>query len=129
MIFIIAQLKPNTYIDSSKEINNKYPKSKIVDIFRISQNKNFFAKGYTPYWTEKSFVIKKVKNTVPWTYIIHYFNGDETVGTFHEKELEKTNQKEFTIEKVIIREGDKVYVKWKGYDNLFKSWIDKKGIV
>ena len=51
-----VDIKPNTYIDSSKEINNKYPKSKIVDIFRISQNKNVFAKGYTPNWTEKSFV-------------------------------------------------------------------------
>ena len=51
----------------------------------------------------RSFVIKKVKNTVPWTYVIHDLNGEEILGTFYEKKLEKTNQKEFRIEKVIKR--------------------------
>ena len=73
-------------------------------------------------------MIKKVKNTVPWTYVIHDLNGQEIVGTFHKKELQKTNQ-EFRIEKVMKRKGDKLYVKWKGYNNLFNSWIDKKDIV
>ena len=50
-------------------------------------------------------------------------------GTFYEKELQKTNQQEFRIEKVLKRKGDKLYVKWKGYDNSFNSWIDKKDIV
>ena len=48
---------------------------------------------------------------------------------FMKKELEKTNQQEFRIEKVLERKGDKLYVKWKGYDNRFNSWIDKKYIV
>ena len=48
------------------------------------------------------------------------------VGTFYENDLQKTNQKEFRIEKVIKRKGDKIYIKWKGYDNSFNSWIDKK---
>ena len=51
------------------------------------------------------------------------------MGTFYEKELQKTNQEEFRIEKVIRRNGDKLYAKWKGYDNLFNSWIDKKDII
>ena len=56
-------------------------------------------------------------------------NGDEIIGTFYEKELQKTNQQEFRIEKVIKRKGDKLYVKWKGYDSSFNSWIDKKDLV
>ena len=77
----------------------------------------------------RSFVIKRVKNTVPWTYVINDLNGKEIIGTFYEKELQKTNQQEFRIEKVLKRKGDKLYVKWKGYDNLFNSWIDEKDLV
>ena len=65
-------------------------------------------------WSEEVFVIKKVKNTVPWTYIISDLKGEKIVGTFYEKELQKTNQKEFRTEQVIMRKGDKLYVKWKG---------------
>ena len=56
-------------------------------------------------------------------------NGEEIIETFYEKELQKTNQKEFKIKKAIKRKGDKLYVKWKGYDNSFNSWIDKKDLV
>ena len=63
-------------------------------------------------------MIKKDKNTVPWAYIISNLNGEEIVGTLHEKELQKkANEKEFRVEKVIKRKGDKLYVKWKGYDS------------
>ena len=55
-------------------------------------------------------------------------HGEETVGTFYEKELQKANQEKFRIENVIKRKEDKLYVKWKGYDNSFYSWIDKKYI-
>ena len=85
-----------------------------------------FAKGYTLNWSEEVFVIKKVKNTVPWTYVISDLNGKEIIETFYEKELQKTNQQKFRIEKVINRKGDKLYVKWKGYNSSFNSWIDKK---
>ena len=56
-------------------------------------------------------------------------NSEEIIGTIYEKELQKTNQEEFRIKKVIQRKGDKLYVKWKGYNNLFNSWIDKKDLV
>ena len=69
-------------------------------------------------------MISKIKNTVPWTYVIRDPNGKEIAGTFYEKELQKTNQEEFRKEKVIKRKGNKLYVKWKGYDNSFNSWID-----
>ena len=75
------------------------------------------------------FVVGKIKNTVPWTYIINDLNGEEIVGSFYEKEFQKTNQKEFRIEKVIKRKGNKLYVKWKGYNDSFNSWIDKKDLI
>ena len=94
----------------------------------MSKYKNIFAKGYTPIWSEEVFVINKIKNTVPWAYAISDLNGEEITGSFYEKELQKTSQKEFRIEKVIKRKGDKSYVKWKGYDSRFNSWIDKKDL-
>ena len=94
-----VDVKSSTYIGSSKEINNKDPKFRISDICRISKNKNIFAKGYVPNWSEKVFLIKKVKNTVPWTYVISDLKGEEIVGTFYEKELQKTNQKEVELKK------------------------------
>ena len=78
---------------------------------------------------KKYLLLKKNKNTVPWTYVIIDLNGEEIIGTFYEKELQKTNQEEFRIEKVIRQKEDKLYVKWKGYDNLFNSWIDKTNLV
>ena len=122
-------VKDNTYIDFGKEVNDKDPKFKVGDHVRISKYKNIFAKGYAPNWFEEVFVIKKIKNTVRWTYVIDDLNGEEITGTFYEKELQKVDQQEFTIEKVIKKKGDKLYVKWKGNDNSFNSWIDKKDLV
>ena len=109
--------------------NDKDPKFKVSGHVRISKFKNIFAKGYTPSWSEEVFVIKKVKNTVPWTYVINDLNGEEIIGTFYEKELQKTNQQEFRKEKVIKGKGDKLYVKWKGCNSSFNSWIDKKDLI
>ena len=81
-----------------------------------------------PNWSEV-FVIKKDKNTAPWIYVINDLNVEEIVGVFYKNELQKTNQKEFRIEKVIKKKVDTLYVKWKGYNNSFNSWIDKKYIV
>ena len=113
----LIDVKDNAYVDSKKEINDKDPKFKVGDHVRIPKYKNVFAKGYTPNWSEEVFVVNKIENTVPWTYVINDFNGEEITGTFYKKELQKTNQKEFRIEKVIKRKGDKLYVKWKGYNN------------
>ena len=82
-----------------------------------------------PNWSEEDFIISKIKNTVPWTYIINDLNGEEAIGPFYQKKLQNTDQKEFRIEKVIKRKGDKLYVKWKGYENSFDSWINKKDLV
>ena len=109
-------VKDNTYINTDKEVNDKgevndKDNNKVGDHVRISKYKNVFAKGYTPNWSEEVFVIKEIKNTVAWSYVINDLNGEEIIGTFYEKELRKTNQEEFRIEKVIKRKGDKTYGK------------------
>ena len=93
-------IKDNTYINTNKETSNKDPKLKVGGHVRISKYKNIFVKGYASNWSEEVFVIKKVKNTVTWAYVINDLNGEEITGTFYEKELQKTNQEEFRIEKV-----------------------------
>ena len=74
-----VDVKGNRYIDFKKEVNDKDPKFKVGDHVRISKYKNIFAKGDIQNWSEENFVIKKVKNTVPWTYIINDFKGKEVV--------------------------------------------------
>ena len=69
----------------NKEVNDKDPKFKVGFHVRISKYKIMEAKGYTPNWSEEVFVIKKVKNAVPWTYVINDLNGHEITGTFYEK--------------------------------------------
>ena len=119
----------NDYYAEYDEIaNKKDPKFKVGDNVRISKYKNIFAKGYTPNWSEEVFVINKIKNTVPWTCVISDLNDEEITGSSYENELQKTNQKEFRIEKVLKRKGHKLYVKWKRYNNSFNSWINKKNL-
>ena len=103
----------DSYVEYNEDFNERDPKFKVGDHIWISKYKNIFAEGYTPNWSEEIFVLKKIKNTVSWTYVINDLNGEEIVGTFYEKGLQKTNQKEFRIEKVIKRKGNKLFVKWK----------------
>ena len=93
-----ADVKDNTYIDFEKDVNDKNPKSKY---------NNIFAKGYMSNWSEEIFIVKKIKNTGPLTYVINDLNGEEIIGTFYENELQKTDQKAFRIEKVLKKKGDK----------------------
>ena len=96
-----VDVKDNTCIDFKKEVNDQDHKHIADDHGRISKYQNIFTKGYTPNWSEEVLVIKKIKNAAPWTYVINDLNGEETIGKFYEKELQKTNQEEFRIEKVI----------------------------
>ena len=116
----------DSYAEYNEDFNKKDPKFKVGDHVRISKYKNIFAKGYTPNWSEEVFIVSKIKNTVPWTYVISDLNGEEIIGSFYEKELQKASQEKLRIEKVLKRKDDKLYVKGKGYDNCFKRWIDKK---
>ena len=119
----------DSFLEYNEESNKKDPKFTVGDHVRISKYKNIFAKLYSPNWPKEVFVINKIKNTVPWTYVINDLNGEKIIGRFYEKELQKPNQKEFRIAKILKKKDDKLYVKWKGYDNSFNSWINKKDIV
>ena len=83
--------------------------------------KNIFARVYTPNWSKEIFVVSKIKNTVPWTYIVNDLNGEEITESFYDKELQKTSQETFRIENVLKIKCDKLYVKWEEYDNRFNS--------
>ena len=71
----------------------------VGDHVRISKYKNIFAKEYTQNCSEEVFVVSKINNTVPWTYLISDLNGGKIAGSFYEKELQKTNEIEYRIEK------------------------------
>ena len=86
-------VKDNTYVDWKKEVDDKNPKFKVGDHVRISNYKNIFAKGYTPNSSEEVFIISKIKNTVPWTYVINDLNGEEIIGTFNEKNCKRLIKK------------------------------------
>ena len=117
------------FAECNEESNKKDPKFKVGDHVRISKYKNIFAKGYTPNLSEEIFISSKINNTVPWTYVISDMDGEDITGTFYEKELQSTNQQIFRVEKIVTRKGNKLYVKWKGYDDSFNSWINKKDIL
>ena len=99
------------YVKSNEDFNKKNPKFKVGDHVRISKYKSMFAKGYTPNWSEEVFVINKIKNAIPWTYVVNDLNGEEIIGSFNENELQKTNQEQFRMERVLKRKGNKLYVK------------------
>ena len=73
------------YAEYNEHFNIKDPKFKVGDNVRISKYKNIFTKGYTPNWSAEIFIISKIKNTVPWTYVISDLNGKEITGSFYEK--------------------------------------------
>ena len=107
-----VNVKLSIYIDFNVEKNDKYHKFGVEEHVKIENIKTFFAKGYTPNWSQEVAVMKRVTN-----WKINF-------GMYYEKELQKIDQTEFRIKKVIERKGDKLFVKWKGYGNLFNSCID-----
>ena len=104
-------VKSKSHAEYNVDCNDKDPKFKIGDHVRISRHKKVSAKEYAPHWSEEVFVIKKVKNTVLWTYVIMDLNSEDIVGTFYEEEFQNTNQEKLRTEKVIKRKGNKLYVK------------------
>ena len=109
----VADLKSSTYIEFYEKTIRKVLDLKLAIMLEYQNIKGFLQKVMLQIGLKKLFVIKKIKTTVPWTYVISDLTGEEIVGKFYEKELEKTNQKEFTVEKVIKRKGVELYVKWK----------------
>ena len=141
----MTAISKNVYFDVLNDIINKYNntfhrtiKMKPIDVksdsylqYNVDLKQVIISKyqNTKTNQSEEVFVVSKIKKTVPWNYVINDLNGEEITGTFYEKELQKPNQKEFRIEKVIKRKGNKLYVRWKDYNNSFNSWIDKKDIL
>ena len=120
--------QPSTCIGFNTDNDNEDSYFKVCDHVRISKCKNSFEKGYLPNWLEGVFAVKNVKRTVSWTYVISVLSNEEIVGISYEEDFQKTNQKEFRVEKVVQKKGDELYVKCKAYDKNFNSLIDKKVI-
>ena len=111
------------------EITKKPGKFKIGDRVRISLEKNIFEKGYETNWTQEIFVIYDIRySNVPY-YYLKDLNNEKLQGTFCEQELQNTKQDDlYTIEKILKTNKDKIFVKWRGYDNSFNSWINKNTV-
>ena len=114
-----VDVKWSTYINLNKENKKEDPKLKVGGHVRKSNMKVFFLKITLPINLKKFSWFKKLKILCP--HVITDLNGEEISGSPNEKELPKANQKKFRAEKVIKKKGDKLYVKWKGYDNFFNS--------
>ena len=119
---------PDSYAEYNEDSNKKDHKFKVGDHVRISKYKIIFPKGYIQNWSEKLFVFSKIKNTssVDISSVISDLNGEPSTGSFYGKKIQKANQEQFWIQKVLKRKGDKLYFKWKAYDSPFNSWINKK---
>ena len=109
-----VDVKDNTYID---KVNDKDPKFKVGDLVRSTKYKNIFAKGYSQNWSEEVFVIKQVKNTVPCTMISMM---KKLLEHFMKKKYKRLIKKNLGQKKQ-LKKGDKLYVKWKGYNSSFNS--------
>ena len=118
----------DSYAEYSENSNEKEPRFRVCNDVRISKYKNIFDKWYTQNCSEEVFVVSKIKNTVPWTYAISDLNGELIARSFYEKELQKTSQEKFRIEKVLKRNGDKLYIKWKGYNDSLIVGLIKKAL-
>ena len=117
-------------VDARRSIS---PKFHVGERVRIFKKKTIFDKGYLPNWTEELFTVSSIKDTKPPTYTIQDLHGEPIEGSFYEQELQKSNQEIFRIEKVLKKRkrkgkdggGDieEAYVKWKGYNSDFNSWV------
>ena len=116
-----TEVTSNSYAENNEDSNESEPK--LGDRVRISKH---LLKD-TQNWSEEVFVVSKIKNAVP--YVAIDLNGEPITRSFYEKELQKTSQEKFRIEKVTKRIGDKLHDQWKGYDNSFNSLINKKDLV
>ncbi|XP_044005885.1 uncharacterized protein LOC122850894 [Aphidius gifuensis] len=122
------QLLRNVYkkFQQNRDIKNKF---KIGDKVRISKYKTVFEKGYTPNFTTEIFTIKEVKYTDPVTYKLIDYKNNPIEGGFYEEELTKVKYPDiYLVEKIVKKRGDKLHVKWLGFDDTHNSWINKSDL-
>ena len=123
----LIDVTPDSYAECNEDSNDKDPKFKVGDHVRIQNTKTFLLKDTLQMGQKKFLLLVKLKIQLR-GHVIRDLNGEPIIGSIYEKELQKTSQEKFRIENVLKRKGDKLYVKWKGYDNSFNSWIDKKDL-
>ena len=87
------EITHDPYAEYNENSNKKDPKFKVGDHLRTSKCKDIFTKGYAPNQSEEVFVVNKIKNRVPWTYIVSDLNGEKIIGNFYRKELQKNQSK------------------------------------
>lgn len=122
----LTDIKSSTYIEFNKEINKENLKFKAGDQVWISKYKNIFETFQIR--VKKILGLKKLK-ILHLVHVISFINGEEAVGSFYGKGLQKTNQKEYRVEKIINKKADKIDVKWIGYDNALNTSLNTKDTV
>ncbi|XP_043468124.1 uncharacterized protein LOC122502243 [Leptopilina heterotoma] len=116
-------------ISKLRKIPLRRPKYKIGDKVRGSKYKNVFEKGYTPNWTTKIFTVDQVVSTQPVTYKLKDYQDQPISGGFYEEELLKVKYSDiYLVEKILRTRGNKVLVKWLGFDNSHNTWEDKANV-
>lgn len=109
---------------------SRLPKFKINDHVRISKYRGVFDKGYTPNWSNEIFTISKINYTNPITYLLIDAQKQPIHGCFYTEELQKVKHPDvYLVEKVLKKKGNKVFVKWLGFDSSHNSWIENSSIV
>ena len=113
------------------EKTKRLGKFKIGDRVRLSLEKNIFEKSNETNWTEEIFEIYDIKySNVPY-YYLKDLNGEKIDGPFYQEELQKTifeKDNKYIIEKILKTKANNIFVKWKGFDSSFDSWIDENTV-
>lgn len=105
-------------------------KFSIGDEVRLNKYKHIFAKGYLPNWTNEVFTVHRVQPTIPETYILKDGKGNILNGGFYGHEMLKSKSGNvYLVEKVLRKRGNKVLVRWLGFDKSEDSWINKKDLL
>ena len=94
-----VDVEDDSFAEYNEKSNKKDPKFRVGDHVKISKYKDIFAKGYAPNWSEEIFVVKRIENAVPWTYVISDLNGEEIVGSFMKMNCKKLIKKNLELKK------------------------------
>lgn len=120
------EARRHIYKTRNKAKKRKKNRFKVGDRVRVSRYKHVFEKGYVPNWTTEIFTIAAVKPTTPVTYHLEDYQKNPILGGFYEEELQKTKFPDtYLVEKVLKRRGNRIFVKWLGFDSSHNSWINK----
>jgi hypothetical protein len=124
-----ADENPSLVVLKRRDIPFSKIKYQVGDKVRISIKKAVFSKGYLENWSTEVFTVYKVNKTSPPTYQLQDYTGKPISGCFYTEEISKTNYPhDYLIEKIIRRKGNKVYVKWLGFDTIHNTWIKASDI-